>query len=126
MRFEDLDVWKLSAKLATDILFCSDKIGNRALRDQLTRAALSISSNIAEGSDRDRDTAKDLLLFLRYARGSCAETRSQLYIGIKAGFIEKEFGLRCVEETKKLSVMIYNLRRSIIKHRKNKPDRSEN
>ena len=111
MKFEDLKVWKLAAKLATDIFLHTENLKNWAFRDQITRAALSISSNIAEGSDRD--TSKDLLLFLRYARGSCAETRSQLYIGIKAGYIEKEFGMQCIGTTKEISAMLFALRRSI-------------
>jgi four helix bundle protein len=46
------------------------------LRDQLERASLSVSNNIAEGCERG--THEELLTFLYYARGSCAEVRSML------------------------------------------------
>lgn len=122
MKFEDLDVWKISAKLATEVFVYFEQMKNRGFRDQITRAALSISSNIAEGSDRD--TSKDLMLFLRYARGSCAEVRSQIYIGIKAGYIDKETGLRWIDKTRKISNMLYKLRQSIHKKAKTEPNRN--
>ena len=123
MRFEDLKVWKKAARLATDIFLHTENLKNWGFRDQITRAALSISSNIAEGSDRD--TTKDLLLFLRYARGSAAETRSQLYIGIKAGYIEKDFGLRCVQTTREISAMLFALRRTVRNKAKQDKERGE-
>ena len=123
MRFEDLKVWKKAARLATDIFAHTKSLKNWGFRDQITRAVLSISSNIAEGSDRD--SPRDLSLFLRYARGSCAETRSQLYIGIKAGYIEKDFGFRCVGITKEISAMLFSLRRTIRKKAKQNKERDE-
>ena len=121
MKFEDLKVWKKAAHLATDIFLHTENLKNWGFRDQITRAALSISSNIAEGSDRD--TAKDLLLFLRYARGSAAETRSQLYIGIKARYIEKEFGFNCVRMTREISSMLFALRQTVRKKIKQNKDK---
>src|SRR5213078_1580165 len=48
----------------------------RSLRDQLERAAVSVSNNIAEGFERG--TTQELLTFLYIARGSCGEVRSML------------------------------------------------
>jgi four helix bundle protein len=47
-------------------------------RDQITRAGLSIPSNIAEGYERNSD--KELANFLNYAKGSAGELRTQIYI----------------------------------------------
>ena len=78
-RFEDLDVWKRSARLSADIYKAFARITDYGFRDQITRSGLSISSNIAEGYERCSD--RELSNFLNYAKGSTGELRSQLYIG---------------------------------------------
>ena len=78
-RFEQLPVWQESAKLAAELfVFCAKPIfrGKGDLANQLQRAALSISNNIAEGFERG--TTKELISFLYYARGSAGEVRSML------------------------------------------------
>ena len=72
-----------------------------------TRAGLSISSNIAEGFGRATD--RDKRNFLNYAKGSCAEFRSQTYIGIRAGFIDRDVGAVWVADSNKISAMLTNL-----------------
>ena len=78
-RFEDLPVWKDSAELAVRVYkFTAAEQFRRhpGLRDQLERATLSISNNIAEGFERG--TTNELLAFLYISRGSAGETRSKL------------------------------------------------
>lgn len=78
-RFEDLPVWQEAIRLAEEIYnMTEDKAwsGSRSLRDQLERAALSVSNNIAEGFERG--TTNELLAFLYIARGSVGEVRSML------------------------------------------------
>jgi four helix bundle protein len=78
-RFEDLPVWKEAAKLyeAVDALISLKLPGlSRSFADQLERAALSVSNNIAEGFERG--TTNELLAFLYIARGSAGEVRSML------------------------------------------------
>ena len=80
-RFEDLPVWKSAQELAEQIYNLMETMGERkllsfALRDQLERAALSVSNNIAEGFERG--TTPELLMFLYIARGSAGEVRSML------------------------------------------------
>jgi four helix bundle protein len=80
-RFEDLPVWQDSAELARSMYkFTEHDIFRRhlGLRDQLERATLSISNNIAEGFERG--TNNELLAFLYIARGSAGEVRSMLRI----------------------------------------------
>lgn len=78
-RFEDLPVWQEAAKLyeATEVLLARRGIGiTPGFRDQLDRAALSVSNNIAEGFERG--TTNELLMFIYIARGSAGEVRSML------------------------------------------------
>ncbi|AQQ69764.1 four helix bundle protein [Limihaloglobus sulfuriphilus] len=80
-RFEELPVWKDAASLAADIYRWSSQTvfrGKGDLANQLQRAALSISNNIAEGFERG--TTSELLAFLYYARGSAGEVRSMLCV----------------------------------------------
>jgi len=78
-RFEDLPVWKDASNLALEVFTFVDTEGfpgPYALKDQLLRAALSISNNIAEGFERG--TNQELMTFLYIARGSAGEVRSML------------------------------------------------
>jgi four helix bundle protein len=78
-RFEDLPVWKEAANLYDEVnAFISGKPPglSRSFSDQLERAALSVSNNIAEGFERG--TTNELLAFLYIARGSAGEVRSML------------------------------------------------
>ena len=78
-RFEDLPVWKDSIGLAEKVYSLTEHhLFKRkySLRDQIERAALSVSNNIAEGFERG--TTQELLTFIYIARGSAGEVRSML------------------------------------------------
>ena len=78
-RFEDLPVWKAAISLAERIYALTERAPFKrkySLRDQIERAALSVSNNIAEGFERG--TTQELLTFLYIARGSAGEVRSML------------------------------------------------
>jgi len=78
-RFEDLPVWNTAIDLAAHVYDFTDKVQfrrRRSLRDQIERAAVSVSNNIAEGFERG--TNKELLSFLYISRGSAGEVRSML------------------------------------------------
>ncbi|MGY6629514.1 MAG: four helix bundle protein [Wenzhouxiangella sp.] len=104
MRFENLEVWKVSARLASDLYKTTRNLKDWGFRDQLTRAGLSISSNIAEGFDRE--SHRDCNKFLVYAKSSAAEVRSQLYIGIDIGFIDAEAGRNWIQQTEPIAAML--------------------
>ena len=83
-RFEDTPAWRLAQDYAYAVFEvtreeCFKFRGD--LVNQLRRAALSISNNIAEGFARG--TTKDFINFLYISRGSCAETRSMLFFALK-------------------------------------------
>ncbi len=78
-RFEDLPVWRDALRLAEgceDFLVAAGARLTRGKQDQLDRASLSVSNNIAEGFERG--TTAELLSFLYIARGSAGEVRSML------------------------------------------------
>lgn len=78
-RFEDVPVWQEAIHLGQQIyLFTQERPfkGQDSLRDQIERAAVSVSNNIAEGFERG--TTPELITFLYYARGSAGEVRSML------------------------------------------------
>jgi four helix bundle protein len=82
--YKELIVWQKSL----DLVFVIYKITSNfpkeemcGLTSQMRRAAISIPSNIAE--DRERNTRKDYLQFLRIAKGSCAELETRLLIAKK-------------------------------------------
>jgi four helix bundle protein len=78
-RFEDLPVWNNAIEPGVAVYSLTDRIQfrrRRSLRDQIERAAVSVSNNIAEGFERG--TNNELLSFLYIARGSAGEVRSML------------------------------------------------
>jgi len=83
-RFEDLPVWEEAARLyeqTEDLLENESFQASRAFRDQLDRAALSVSNNVAEGFERG--TTNELLQFIYIARGSAGEVRSMLTVKLR-------------------------------------------
>jgi four helix bundle protein len=83
-RFEDLPVWQKAAELyelTEDLLENHGFKLTSGFRDQLDRAALSVSNNIAEGFERG--TTKEVLQFIYIARGSAGEVRSMLTVKLR-------------------------------------------
>jgi len=112
MQFEQLDVWKRASRLTCDIYKLMSKCRDYGFKDQITRSALSIPSNIAEGLERE--TEKDEARFLYYAKGSAGELVTQIYIGIEINYIDKVTGIKLVCESKEIAAMIA----ALIKRRK--------
>lgn len=103
-RFEDLQVWQEARELARETY----KIANHppfrrdfGLRDQITRAATSTMSNIAEGFERG--SRKEFVQFLQVAKASNGEVRSQLYIARDQKYIDESIFSEMQESTLSLS-----------------------
>ena len=107
MRFEDLEVWKRSARLSANIYKELKNLKDFSFRDQLTRSGLSIPSNIAEGFERESE--KECINFLAYAKGSCGELRTQVYIGKDIGYLSDSLAKQWIKETQEISSMLAGL-----------------
>jgi len=105
--FEKLDVWKRSSRLCVELYKAIESCRDWAFKDQITRAALSIPSNIAEGYERDSN--KEFAYFLRVAKGSAGELRTQLYVAAEIGLIGRKSTLEMVEEAREIARMLQGL-----------------
>jgi len=112
-KFEKLTVWQRSVKLADTVYGISrgfppdERFG---LTNQIRRAAVSISSNIAEGSAR---SDLDFVKFLSYATGSLYEVITQSNIARNQGFLSEDAHLELHSEAEEISRMLSGLRRSL-------------
>jgi four helix bundle protein len=120
--FEDLEVWQRGCRLTVDIFKAFASCKNFSFKDQIQRAALSIPSNIAEGSERG--STKDFAHFLNIAKGSSGELRTQLYIARKLELLTKPAFDALIGESKELSAMLEGLRRSMLARASSKSKRS--
>jgi four helix bundle protein len=90
-KFDDIEAWKKGRELRKAIYGFS-KIGKFAadfgLKDQIRRAAVSITSNIAEGFERAGN--REFIQFLSHSKGSCGEVRDQLYVALDEQYISQQ------------------------------------
>jgi four helix bundle protein len=80
-RFEDLEIWKEAVAIGVDVYSLTSKgklEKDFSSKDQLRRAAISISNNIAEGFEYNNN--KSFINFLKFAKGSAGELRSNLFV----------------------------------------------
>lgn len=111
MEFEKLEVWKRSSRLSVNIYKYLNQLRDFGFKDQITRAGLSVPSNIAEGMSRI--SLKEKLHFLNIASSSCSELRTQIYIGMEISYIESQVGKCWISETKELHKMLNGLRKKL-------------
>jgi four helix bundle protein len=105
--FEDLPIWKEAKDLAVRIykITKEDKLKrNFGLSEQIRKAALSISSNIAEGFDRS--SRKEFIKYLYIAKGSVSEVRSQLFICKELGYLDNGISEELLGRTTSLTRQI--------------------
>jgi four helix bundle protein len=109
--FEDLEVWKRAVRFSGTLYKGMSNLKDYGFKDQLTRAGLSVASNIAEGMERE--STAERIRFLTIARSSCGEARTQIFVGMEAGYIDGKAGRNWISETRELSAMLVGLSRSI-------------
>ena len=116
--FEEREVWQRGCRLAVRVFeaFADCKCLN--LKNQIERAGLSVPSNIAEGAERGG--TKEFAQFIKIAKGSSGELRTQLYIAGKLNVLDASLVRQLVTECKEISSMLEGLRKSLTKPR-NKP-----
>ncbi len=90
-RFEDIEAWKLARELARMVYVLTSGVcfsRDFGLKKQIQEAAGSSMHNIAEGFDSE--TNSEFIRFLRYAKRSCTEVQSQLYVALDQQYISKD------------------------------------
>lgn len=110
MNYRNLEVWKKSLGLTTDIYQMTKYLPKEelfGLSDQVRRAAVSIPSNIAEGAGRNSN--KEFKRFLFIANGSIAELETQLLICCNLEFVDKSAVEKLLQQTEQIRKMIYGL-----------------
>ena len=112
--FEDLFIWKEGLDLSIDTYTLMKNCRDFGLKDQMQRCSVSVPSNIAEGFELHTNRA--FIRHLYIAKGSGGELRTQLFIAIRLGYIEKKKGDEMINRTRRLSASISNF----IATRKNK------
>ena len=113
--FEKLDVWKLSRSFSLKIYKLTNTFPydeKQGLKDQLRRAVVSISSNIAEGSAKF--SRKDFARYLQISYGSLMEALNQLYTALDLKYIDEERFYELKEEIHHIAIKLSALRRSIL------------
>ncbi|MDA0177752.1 hypothetical protein C7H62_0903 [Mesoflavibacter sp. HG96] len=113
--FEEIISWQKSRELNKDIYNITNKNSSFSkdfgLRDQIRRSSISISSNIAEGFERE--TTKEFIRFLYIAKASSGEFRSQLYLAFDLDYMTKDefskLNLKVNEVSKLISGLIIYL-----------------
>src|SRR2546430_117929 len=88
-RFEDIEAWQLGRELKRLIYGCSKEGGfakDFALKDQIRRAAISVTANIAEGFERDGN--REFNQFLSTSKASCGEVQDHLYTALDQKLIK--------------------------------------
>ena len=89
--FEDIKAWQMARELTREIYEATKGVAfarDYGLRDQITRASGSIMHNVAEGFDSESNA--EFIRFLGYAKRSCTEVQSQLYVAADQHYINKD------------------------------------
>jgi len=110
MYYKDLEVWKKSIECVKNIYLITNKYPDNekyGIVSQMRRAAVSIPSNIAEGSARFSD--KESARFIDVAIGSVAELETQLIISKELDFINSID--KILEDLKQINVMLLGLKK---------------
>lgn len=109
--FEELDVWKRACRQVVTVYKQMGDCKDWGLKSQIERSAVSVPSNIAEGCERD--STKDYARFLRIAKGSNAELRTQLYLAKGLDYLSADTANIFLQETKEIASMLRGLIKSL-------------
>lgn len=117
--FEDLDIWKKARNLYVEVYKVCEQTqlkNDFSAKDQLKRAVLSISNNIAEGFEYENNL--QFIRFLRYAKGSAGEIRSMLNLFHSTGQLDDELHKKLTEEVLLISKSVKNFIKYLQNHTK--------
>lgn len=112
--FRELKIWQDAITLSGDIFGITRTFPSEekfSLTSQLNRSAVSIPSNIAEGSSRSN---KEFRKYLDIALGSCFELETQIILSNKFKYISQTELNLFLEKTSKLQSMITNFKKRLL------------
>lgn len=112
-KFEDIIGWQKAQDLAVKIYDTFREVRDYGFKDQICRAVVSISNNIAVGFDRNSDA--DFSRFLYIAISSASETRSMIYLANKLEYIDANKRDELLNSVNEVSMIIRGLIKSIKK-----------
>lgn len=106
-KFEDLIAWQKAQELACHIYQDFQENKDFSFRDQIRRASVSISNNIAEGFDRSSNA--DFSRFLYFSIGSASELKSMLYLARRLNYLDDQNFKKLLEMSNEVSKIIRGL-----------------
>ncbi len=113
-RFKELDVWKLSIELCTEVYKMTESFPRKeqfGLVSQINRCSVSIPSNIAEGAGRN--SKKEFNNFLAISLGSAFELETQLIIATNLNYINQIDQTQLIIKLNRVQNMLYGLKKSL-------------
>lgn len=110
-KFEDLIAWQKAQDLAVNIYSEFSGLKDFRFKDQIQRASVSISNNIAEGFDRS--STKDFIRFLYMSLSSASEVKSMLYLGKRLDYLSVQSVESSLDAVNEVSKIIRGLIRSL-------------
>ncbi len=111
VKFEDIIAWQKAQDLAVEIYKEFGKSRDFGFKDQICRAVVSISNNIAEGFDRSSHA--DFSRFLYFSLASCSEVKSMLYLSIRLEYLNEKKAYQLIEQANEISKITHGLINSI-------------
>lgn len=111
-KFEDIIAWQKAQELTVDIYSIFKDLSDFGFKNQIQRASVSVSNNIAEGFDRMSD--KEFVKFLYIALGSCSEVKSMLYLSNKLEYLSTDQSENLINKSNEVGKIIRGLIKSIV------------
>lgn len=109
--FEDIKSWQKARELSTLVYKLTQSndqfVKDFGLKDRIRRSSVSITSNIAEGYERE--TAKEFIRFLYIAKGSTGELKSQIYLAFDLGYLSDLEFKELIDRINEISKLIFGL-----------------
>ena len=125
-RFEDIEAWQLARELTRLVYALTKKLEfakDRELKGQIRDAAGSAMHNVAEGFDSE--TNIEFIRFLRYAKRSCSEVQSELYVALDEKYVTPTEFKTVYEQARKTRAAVRGFINYLRKYEARKASRSE-
>lgn len=110
-KFEDIIAWQKAQDFAVEIYTVFGQLKDFGFKDQICRATISISNNIAEGFERSTDA--DFSRFLYIAIASNSEVKSMLYLALRLKYISKDKQNELLQQVNEIAKIIRGLLKSL-------------